>query len=339
MVRKGRYGSGGNSTSSEWGTYPTPSVPIRTKKGIALADRTGGIGKTWWSKRWIEVLESFGWGSRLQRGRSYARHGQVLELSVTPGKVTARVQGSRPQPYVVSMTLSPMKAGAWEMVARALNSDAGLIARLLAGEVPEEMEGIFRAASASLLPRTARDLETECSCPDTANPCKHIAAVHYLLAERLDQDPFLVFRLRGKEREEVIGALRGAGVSGEVSEKEVEEVEGEEREVAGASPTPADLLSWWTPGPRFAAAASTPHRPAVENAVLRRLGDPSFCSQSEARRLNDMLKEVYRRVSDRAISVAEPLAGEGNPSTPPSLGVAPRERSADPKRRLSRSPA
>ncbi|EQD27475.1 zinc finger SWIM domain-containing protein, partial [mine drainage metagenome] len=96
MVRKGRYGSGGNSTSSEWGTYPTPSVPIRTKKGIALADRTGGIGKTWWSKRWIEVLESFGWGSRLQRGRSYARHGQVLELSVTPGKVTARVQGSRP---------------------------------------------------------------------------------------------------------------------------------------------------------------------------------------------------------------------------------------------------
>lgn len=308
MGRKGRYGEGGDSDGGEWGYFPTPSTPIRTKKGISLADRSGQIGKTWWSERWIEVLESFGWRSRLQRGRSYARHGQVLELGVTTGQVVARVQGSRPKPYVVSMRLAAVKGGAWSKVAEALGSNAGLIARLLAGEVPEEVEGIFRAAGSSLLPRDSKELQTDCSCPDTANPCKHIAAVHYLLAERLDQDPFLVFRLRGKEREEVLAVLHQPATSREACR----DGDGaQEKDVALPAITPQDLLSWWTPGPRFASTISTPRNPTIEHAVLRRLGDPAFCSPTEGRILTNALKEVYRRVTLRAIAVSEDATSGG----------------------------
>ncbi len=314
------------------GRYPPRSVPLRTKKGIALSDRRASPGQHWWSRRWIEGLESFGWANRLERGRSYARQGQVLELAVVPGRVTALVQGSRPAPYAVTVRMAPVPSAAWPKIAEALRSDPGLVARLLAGEVPEEMEEIFGAAGTALLPRRARDLETDCSCPDIANPCKHIAAVHYLLAERLDQDPFLIFRLRGKDREEVLDALRapiaasGGDAGGPAPAAAATATGGKvggaaargapkrhRRSTGPTAPTP-DLALWWAPGPRFGAAAVTPHPPAVEFSILRRVGAPAFCSPPEAHRLALGLKEVYRRVSARALATAESLSGTIGPA-------------------------
>jgi uncharacterized Zn finger protein len=180
--------------------YPK-SKPKAVAGGIKAQSKAGAFGKSWWAKRWIGVLESFNIGSRLQRGRSYARKGQVTAINIKPGHVTAKVQGSRPQPYAVEITIPKLGERDWEKLVAELNSQAVFAAKLLAGEMPQDIETAFTKAGLSLFPKSLKEIETECSCPDWSNPCKHIAAVYYLLGEEFDRDPFLLFRLRGMDRE------------------------------------------------------------------------------------------------------------------------------------------
>ncbi len=156
------------------------------------------------------VLESFGLGSRLQRGREYARTGQVLELDVEPGIALARVQGRSYTPYRVRIRPEPFSTHQWRRAERAIAARALPLAKLLAGEVPGDIEEVLADAKLALLPRSYEELRASCTCPDAANPCKHTAAVYYVLAERLDADPFALFTLRGRTREELIDSLRGA---------------------------------------------------------------------------------------------------------------------------------
>src|SRR3989442_13098944 len=188
--------------------YYEPSIPRRVEGGIKTRSERGEIGETWWSKRWIAVLESFNMGTRLTRGRSYARQGQVISIDVEPGIVKARVQGSQPKPYKVEIRLKILSDQDWEKVTEAMASQAIFAAMLLAGEMPKNIEEAFGAVKLSLFPTALKELETNCSCPDWANPCKHIAAVYYLLAERFDEDPFLIFKLRGRTKEQIIEVLR-----------------------------------------------------------------------------------------------------------------------------------
>jgi uncharacterized Zn finger protein len=196
----------------DWWYYPryTPTTPKAVKDGIKTKSRHGDIGETWWSKRWLDVLHSFGMGARLDRGKSYARRGQVVSIDIGKGVVKAKVQGSRPSPYAITMKLRPLTDGQWAKVTEALASRAAFAAGLLAGEMPREVEQVFAQAGVPLFPQRKGDLETDCSCPDWANPCKHLAAVHFILAERFDTDPFLIFHLRGRTRDEVVKALREA---------------------------------------------------------------------------------------------------------------------------------
>ena len=193
---------------SPWPSFPV-SAPIRVEGGLAARSRRGAIATTWWSKRFIEVLESFGLGNRLQRGRGYARAGQVLTLDVSAGLIAAQVQGSRRVPYLVTLDTTPPNDRQWRVVDAALRSRVGLAAHLLAGDVPAELEDVFAQAKAPLFPVHWRDLKARCSCPDSANPCKHIAAVLYLFAERLEDDPWLLLQWRGRTQDEVLAALEG----------------------------------------------------------------------------------------------------------------------------------
>src|SRR6185295_995243 len=161
----------------------------------------GAFAESWWGRRWIEVLESFDLGQRLSRGRTYARKGQVLDLKIDPGRVHAKVQGSRPRPYDVTIELKPLTDAQWEKVGKAVSQDTWSAARLIAGEMPETLEDTFKDAGVPLFPAKLRDLKTECSCPDWSNPCKHVAAVYYLLGERFDADPFLLFVPRGRNQQ------------------------------------------------------------------------------------------------------------------------------------------
>jgi uncharacterized Zn finger protein len=263
--------------------YYEPTAPIRVKDGIKAKSERGGIGETWWSKRWVGVLESFSMGTRLTRGRSYARQGQVISIDVEPGMVKAKVQGSQPRPYNVKIKLKPLSDQEWDKVTDAMASQALFAAKLLAGEMPLNIEEAFDAVNVALFPTAATDLDTDCSCPDYANPCKHIAAVYYLLAERFDEDPFLIFKLRGRSKEQIIETLR---------EKRVATLPGE-----GSSPpagadalaavdTPLPLLeekldTFWQAGEALDTFTVKPGAPEVDKAILKRLGDAPFTVGSQ----------------------------------------------------------
>jgi len=197
-----------------WWEYESAG-PIAVEGGIKAKSKRGAIGEQWWSRRFIAVLESLGVGGRLQRGRSYARRGQVLEFTLTTGRVTARVQGSRPSPYKVEITVLPLTTAQWREVESRLAARALFRARLLAGEMPAEIEQVFADAGTPLFPRSSADLTMRCSCPDWGVPCKHLAAVCYVLAEKFDADPFAMLAWRGKAREDLLAALRSQSKRGQ----------------------------------------------------------------------------------------------------------------------------
>lgn len=193
-----------------WRTYPA-SKPRPTENGITTRKQRGAMADTWWSTRLVELLDSYGLGARMQRGRRYARQGQLLSFDVRPGLVAAQVQGSRRVPYMVNVLFLPLTAPQWAAVGQEITATLQFTARLLAGEVPPELEAVFDGAGVGLLPRRWQDLQASCSCPDWENPCKHIAAVLYVLADRLDDDPWLLLLWRGRTRAELLAHLGAAG--------------------------------------------------------------------------------------------------------------------------------
>jgi uncharacterized Zn finger protein len=261
--------------------YYRPDQPIRIEGGLKARSKQGAIGSTWWSRRWISVLESFSMGNRLTRGRIYARQGQVVSIDVDPGEVMARVQGSQPRPYTVRIQLKPLADEQWERVSDAMAAQALFAAKLLAGEMPRNIEEAFSAAHLALFPTAEQDLVTSCTCPDWANPCKHTAAVYYLLAERFDEDPFLIFKLRGRSKSEIIEALRARRTSAlppakAASPASTESVQPETREQLAAS-----LETFWQAGEGLDNFAIYPGASRVDKAVLKRLGEAPFAIQKQ----------------------------------------------------------
>ncbi len=220
----------GRGRSSWSGGFPPPSKPRAVEGGLVARSALGAIGEHWWSRRFLEVLESFALGSRLTRGKNYARRGQVLSLEVAPGVVTASVQGSRKAPYKVSIALPAFSELVWAKVEVTLAEQAIHSARLLAGEMPQDLEEVFLSAGAPLFPARAKDLTMHCSCPDWEVPCKHLAATFYLLAESFDDDPFAILLWRGRSRTALLNRLR-----------ELRGSETSPRAVEPAGPTNEDL--------------------------------------------------------------------------------------------------
>lgn len=188
--------------------HPKSPPPLPAEDGIRARSRGGEIGEKWWSRRFIAAMETVTDSARLRRGRSYARTGQVMDPRVDPGLVTSQVQGSRRRPYEVRAAIRPFSENEWAHVEDAMTQQAIFMAALLAGEMPADIEDAFAAAGLDLFPARPADIETECSCPDWANPCKHIAATLYILAEAFDDDPFLILTWRGRGKHELIRRLR-----------------------------------------------------------------------------------------------------------------------------------
>jgi uncharacterized Zn finger protein len=260
-----------------------PSQPRAVKGGIKAQSTGASFGQNWWAKRWQAVLESFHVGGRLARGRSYARGGQVLSIDIEKGEVKAKVQGSRPKPYGVTIRIKPLRESQWQHLVEVLSGQALFVAKLLAGEMPADIEGVFKAANLSLFPTRRGDLHTSCSCPDEANPCKHIAAVYYLLGEEFDRDPFLLFRLRGLAREELLAQL---GAAGPLEHEPVEE----EAPLTGEA-LPTDVTKFWSAGNWVDEQFGPAHQPPVSGAWLRRLGKFPFWRGEQS--LSDALEQVY----------------------------------------------
>jgi uncharacterized Zn finger protein len=275
------------------------SRPRQAKGGIKAQSKRGGFGTSWWAKRWIAVLESFDIGARLGRGRSYARSGQVLSIDIDKGEVTAKVQGSRPKPYDVTIQVKGLTAADWKKLAKALAGQALFAAKLLAGEMPQDIEEAFTKAGLSLFPEKLRDLTTECSCPDYSNPCKHIAAVYYLLGEEFDRDPFLIFKLRGLSREELVEQLGAAGAGAKAGGK----MEAQEPEAPALPPEPlaVDPQGFWNGGEVPADLFGEVQISPVPAALPKRLGNFPFWRGAE--RFLDAIEPVYREASQRGLNV------------------------------------
>ena len=166
------------------------------------------FGTTWWGRLWIRALEQLGddFENRLPRGKKYAEEGAVSHFTVSPGEIQAKVHGRKT--YNVTLGLPALTGAQWEKALQRIHQESRFVASLLAGEMPQGLDETFRESGASLYPRVPKELQTHCDCPDWANPCKHVAAVCYIMAEALDRDPWLLFDLRGRTREEVLEALQ-----------------------------------------------------------------------------------------------------------------------------------
>jgi uncharacterized Zn finger protein len=167
------------------------------------------FGGTWWGRAWVEAMEQRARldPNRLPRGRTYARNGRVGKLAVAPGEVSAAVWGSRATPYVVKVRVRVLRDEEWDRVLDAVAGRAAHTAALLDGELPPEVVADAAAAGVELLPGPG-EVVPRCSCPDWAEPCKHAAAVVYLVADELDADPFALLWLRGRSRQDVLAELR-----------------------------------------------------------------------------------------------------------------------------------
>jgi uncharacterized Zn finger protein len=270
--------------------------PRRTVGGIKARSKRGPIGEQWWSRRFIEVLESLGLASRLSRGRSYARSGQVLTLDIGTGHVTATVQGSRVKPYRVRLTVDPLTTRQWRIVTDVLASRAVFRARLLAGEMPAEIEQVFGDCGTPLFPRSAKDLEMTCTCPDWEVPCKHLAAVCYVLAEAFDDDPFGVLAWRGKTRADLLASLRRLPASREPAAS---------RPVIDVTDPPlAECVSgFWTSALPAARFRSLPPAAAVPPDLLLRSAEPPLLTAG-GQDLGTLLRPAYLAMA--ASEEAEP---------------------------------
>jgi uncharacterized Zn finger protein len=278
-----------------YGYYFKPSRPRETDEGIKARSKRGAFAKNWWATRWIKALERLVDSKRLGRGRRYARAGQVVSLKEVSNGVEAKVQGSRRTPYQVTITVDPLSDKQWERVLDALADQAIFTVQLLAGEMPPDIEEVFSAAGVSLFPDKRAQLHTDCSCPDWANPCKHVAAVHYILGEQFDEDPFMLFRLRGRNQEQLMADLRARRAG------EAEEDFGQEEAEEPAIPLAETLADFWGTNQPLKPVKTIVKAPSVDLPILKRLGQPSFLVDDNLIRL---LGPAYQAIADRAVTVA-----------------------------------
>ncbi|HXW82107.1 MAG TPA: SWIM zinc finger family protein [Acidimicrobiales bacterium] len=265
----------------------TPNTPVPVEGGLLARSQRGPIGETWWSQRFLAAVETAMVGGRSTRGRAYARKGQVVELRVEPAVISAVVQGTRPAPYNVSIAMPTADRGQWERILASLASQAMYSATMLAGELPHEIEEVFSAVGVPLFPSPSSRFSTSCTCPDWANPCKHVAAVCYLVAEQFDRDPFALLAWRGRERDEILRRLR------ELRGAKVASPPHPSAPARAPSPPLSECLSgFWRAGPELASVQIRLSVVEAAGAVL--------CQLPESEEIRELLGPVYKEMAAAA---------------------------------------
>jgi len=270
--------------------------------------------RTWWGKRYIEALEGFIDSGRLQRGKGYASDKRILQWSMEGNRVTATIRGNinpyfevyEEPHYKTFIELQAISASDWQKVILQLGSQAAFVSRLLLNEVPDTIEDPFEELGLSLLPRSIKDMKTKCSCPDYANPCKHIAGLDYFLASQLDQDPFLLFELRGLSRAELVRQLKqtpfGRVLAGALSAEELP-LQAHESYFTRpiVKPISAEILpeDFWRGRARLPDVIEPATPPAVAGLNIKKGGDfPGFWTRENS--FLGTMEEFYEAVRKRS---------------------------------------
>lgn len=252
--------------------------PVRVKGGPGSALLREPPGH--WSRRFTGLLESFLDAERLRRGRAYAERGLVLRLDVRPYEVTAFVANAADEPFEVTLGLTAIEG--WEEIEGELARRAVFRARLLAGELPRDVERVFADCGVGLFPEAAEELHLMCGCADWVDPCVHAAAALHFLARAFDDDPFLVLAWNGRTRDELLTALRRRPVASELP---------------AVAESPLRAEDFWTPPEGLAALRDGPAHPPGPPGLLLRLLDPPAV-KVRRRALVDVLEPAYRALAE-----------------------------------------
>lgn len=310
---------------------PTPMHPRRVRGGVRLS---GGIveGPTLWAaQRWMRVVEIAAAGANLTEGLEYAKLGQTKRVAVTPGRVEAAIQGRADRPYLTQITFGRLTDAEWERVAHAMAEGAMYSAKLLAGELPSNIEDAFGPLNLRLFPSEPAHLTVSCTCADfrtaseapqqpVADPrwCKHVCCLSHLLAGKLANEALLIFALRGLEGAELLERLRDQRASAAVAPGD--RVPVYQQHVPGITDLPVRTLeesiaSFWDAGAALDTLDLPLDRPKLSHPLLRRLG-PSPLSDAPFP-LVGLLASCYDVISDEALrrSTGTPADEPGTPAT------------------------
>lgn len=271
------------------------------------------FSRTWWGERFIETLEQFTDSARLGRGRSYARGGKVLEFKLSKGKITARVKGSinpyfgvyKTPYYKVTVKIPLIPSAKWSEVIEYISSKAGFISRLMMNEMPDHIESAFSHLGLHLLPHSNKDLITDCSCPDWANPCKHIAGVYYLVASELDHNPFLMFELRGLSKKELQKELAksslGKALSEELKAKKISYQSSDSlftRPYKEKAKAAISLKEFWSGKKRLSNEIKNIQQTTIPAVLIKKQGDyPVFWQKDVS--FVEVMEQLYQRVKTK----------------------------------------
>ena len=245
-----------------------------------------GLGQQpWWVAEWMELINSYRYKKRLERAWIYAREGNVLSIRFEGRRVQARVQGTEPEPYKSKLWLDVLSDEDWDFVLEALSQKARWTCQLLAGVMPDDIERAFAASGKRLFPFKLQEVRSECTCPDKANPCKHISAVYYLMGDRFSEDPFVLFQLRGRSRAQLLKDL--------AERRRQQNQSGSATQSIGAAPP--DPAAWWSYG-----AALDPNlvviTPAMEGSTgLDEAGDLPLEAEPRFPEANQLFLERLRQ--------------------------------------------
>jgi uncharacterized Zn finger protein len=272
------------------------------------------FSRTWWGQRFLTALETFTDPARLGRGRTYANTGRIISYRLANGKVTAKVRGSinpyfgvYEEPiYTTSVAMKPLARADWTAVIAELSRRAGTVAKLLVNELPDSVEAVFASRQLPFLPQGQKDFVTSCSCPDYANPCKHVAGLCYRLAGELDRDPFLLFELRGLSRQELRVELErsplGQILAAELTPAEAPLVPAPSyytRPTTAPVPAPGRFKEFWTGPRRLPPPGEAPAPASVPALLIRKAGDyPAFWPKDAS--FIETMEEIYERVRTKS---------------------------------------
>nr|OEJ78939.1 hypothetical protein A5482_12015 [Cyanobacterium sp. IPPAS B-1200] len=267
------------------------------------------INRQWWVEKWLELLDSYRFKKRLERARNYAREGNVLNIEFKQNHLISEVQGSESQPYRVTLSLEAFSDEDWGYVIETMSEKALLAAQLLVGEMPSEIEQVFIKNGLSLFPFNLTDVKSRCTCPDKANPCKHIGAVYYQLADRFSEDPFIIFQLRGRSKEQILEALRvcrGIKLSGKEPKPEMlGKIKSLPKRKAKANKTsvPLSIDSFWEYNEPLDSSLVVITPPTDNKNILDVLGAiPLPYNDSQA--VMQYLQQVYNAVPMKVMEIA-----------------------------------
>jgi len=291
-----------------------PDTPRRVRRGIKLNGGETPAIETWVGRRWLRLVEEAAPSDRFAQGLEYAQAGQTRSIETRVGGVDARVQGTAARAYETSIELEHFSDEQWEAIIRRLLEEGVVAAKVMAGGLPVNIEDVFGPERLALFPQGGEDVTPRCSCPDEQRWCKHCCCAAALIAERLEDDPFLIFQLRGLPIDELRDRLRRSrsvaeSVHGAAPAYKPRPIPAAE---APAPPLSACLGSFWSAGPELDSIETTASKPEVTHALLRRLGPTPF---EEARfPLVGLLATCYDVMSEAAVrwaAEAEALEVEG----------------------------